>query len=68
MIFEMRANSKYQVGFPRISEKIGHEDEDNSTLLLPQYSPYIVVDHKHGQLLKEAEQEHGEKQITLSSG
>ncbi|XP_047476530.1 tuberin-like isoform X2 [Penaeus chinensis] len=63
MIFEMRANSKYQLGFPRISEKNGQEEEDSSTSLLPQYSPYIVVDHKHGQLLKDAEQEHSDKQL-----
>ncbi|XP_069978306.1 tuberin isoform X7 [Penaeus vannamei] len=63
MIFEMRANSKYQLGFPRISEKNGQGEEDSSTSLLPQYSPYIVVDHKHGQLLKDAEQEHGDKQL-----
>lgn len=63
MIFEMRANSKYQLGFPRISEKNGQEGEDGSISLLPQYSPYIVVDHKHGQLLKDAEQEHSDKQL-----
>nr|XP_045602485.1 tuberin-like [Procambarus clarkii] len=58
MIFEMRANARYQLGFPRISGK-GAEEEDRDSIasLIPPYSPYIVVDHKHGQRLDEAQRE-----------
>ena len=44
MIFEMRANSKYQLGFPSTP---GNEEGDESlTLMLSQYTPYVMVNDK----------------------
>lgn len=51
MIFEMRANSKYQLGFSRLPERPGEDEKDSIASLVPPFSPYIVVDHKHGQRL-----------------
>lgn len=68
MIFEMRANSKYQLGFSRMPERPGDDAKDSIAALVPPFSPYIVVDHKHGQRLhlahlqKEEEEEKGEQE------
>ncbi|KAG0720159.1 Tuberin [Chionoecetes opilio] len=51
MIFEMRANSKYQLGFSRMPERAGDDEKDSIAALVPPFSPYIMVDHKHGQRL-----------------
>lgn len=76
MIFEMRANSKYQLGFSRMPERAGEANTDSIGALVPPFSPYIVVDHKHGQRLhlahlhkeEEEEEEHEQEQPLLSSG
>ncbi|KAK8725684.1 hypothetical protein OTU49_010691, partial [Cherax quadricarinatus] len=68
MIFEMRASSKYQLGFPRNFDKsVQEEDDDSVTSLLPPFSPYIVVDHKHGQRLYEAQKEREQQQFDMYS-
>ncbi|XP_071526636.1 tuberin-like [Panulirus ornatus] len=67
MIFDMRANSKYQVGFPRIPDKVADEKEDLFSSLIPPYSPYIMVDHKHGQRLYEAHKEREQQLMELYS-
>ncbi|KAG7164381.1 Pogo transposable element-like 9, partial [Homarus americanus] len=67
MIFEMRANAKYQLGFPRTLEKAAEEEEDSVSSLIPPYSPYIVVDHKHGQRLYEAQREREQQHMDLFS-
>lgn len=67
MIFEMRASSKYQLGFPRNFDKSVQEEEDSVTSLLPPFSPYIVVDHKHGQRLYEAQKEREQQQFDMYS-
>ena len=51
MIFEMRANSKYQLGFSKMPERPGEDEKDSIASLVPPFSPYLVVDHKHGQRL-----------------
>lgn len=56
MIFEMRANSKYQLGFSKMPERPGEDEKDSIAALVPPFSPYIVVDHKHGQRLHIARQ------------
>lgn len=62
MIFDMRANSKYQLGFPRVPEKLAEEGEDSIASLIPSYSPYIAIDHKHGQRLHQAQLQREQQQ------
>lgn len=73
MIFEMRANSKYQLGFSRMFERAGDDEKDSISALVPPFSPYIVVDHKHGQRLHLAhlhkeEEEKELEQLGFASG
>lgn len=52
MIFEMRADAYYHLGLPNCPEsQIEMKSDDPSNLkdTLPNYSAYIVVDHKYGQ-------------------
>ncbi|XP_045114580.1 tuberin-like isoform X4 [Portunus trituberculatus] len=51
MLFDMRANSKYQLGFSKMPDRPGELEKDSIASLVPPFSPYIVVDHKHGQRL-----------------
>ena len=51
MLFDMRANSKYQLGFSKMPERFREHEKDSIASLVPPFSPYIVVDHKHGQRL-----------------
>lgn len=77
MIFEMRANSKYQLGFSRMPDRGEDSNKDSIAALVPPFSPYIVVDHKHGQRLhlahlhkeeEEEEEEHEQEHLGFSSG
>ncbi|KAK7072998.1 hypothetical protein SK128_006156, partial [Halocaridina rubra] len=71
MIFEMRANLKYQLGFPNTTTKDSAGEEDVISSMLHQYTPYVMVDHKHGQrftapeLQGEDNKEEGESKALL---
>ncbi|KAK4309742.1 hypothetical protein Pmani_018669 [Petrolisthes manimaculis] len=65
MIFEMRANSKYQLGFSKLPERLAGSEEDGGismSSLIPPFSPYIVVDHKHGQRFYQTQEKQQQQQ------
>ncbi|RXG55233.1 Tuberin [Armadillidium vulgare] len=55
MIFEMRADANYHLGLPNCPDAqipIDPEDPEDLKEFIPNYTPYIVIDHKHGEKLK----------------
>ncbi|XP_076040511.1 TSC complex subunit tuberin isoform X2 [Oratosquilla oratoria] len=74
MIFEMRANHRYQLGFPQVLSEEEKSNIKNKTVdafeaqassHISNFTPYLVVDHKHGQQLHKVTKEITE-QLTQS--
>lgn len=57
MIFEMRANSKCQLGFLSTPTRNNGEEEDSFSSMLPQYTPYVLVNDKHSQRFSSADEQ-----------
>ncbi|XP_018019720.1 tuberin-like isoform X2 [Hyalella azteca] len=58
LIFQLRANERYEIGMPDVEDaQLGYGLPavplmDNS--FYPRYTPYIIIDHKHGSKLANA--------------
>ena len=58
MIFQLRANSRYEIGLPDVEDAQMSYGKPVVPGLNPAYrpkfTPYIIIDHKHGQTLAKA--------------
>ncbi|KAF2361373.1 Tuberin-type domain [Trinorchestia longiramus] len=58
LIFLIRANERFEIGLPEVEDaQLGHCLPSISLLdasILPRFTPYIIIDHKHGHKLASA--------------
>lgn len=67
MIFELRANERYEIGMPDLEEAQLYYKQPKFVGLdesvFPRFTPYIIIDHKHGAKLAST----GFSSLTLTS-